>query len=399
MTSSSPRTGLAAVAAGVLCASAVAGCAQRPATPGMAPSVAPTVGPSPSATANPAPRQATVVMTGDLLWHNTLWFGARDDAARAGRSGSDEMDFLPTLAAVEPLVASADLAICHNEVPIAPAGGPYHGYPAFSAPPQTLTAVRQLGYDLCTTASNHSLDRGADGLRRTLDRMDATQLLHVGTARSQREAETPVIFTTPDGVRIAVVTGAYGTNGIPLPQGQPWAWSGLDPEQLLERARASRAAGADIVLAAIHAGDEYQPRPNDQQTRLATILTASPDVDLVYGHHAHAVQPITRVNGKWVAYGLGNLVAQHRSKVPRGQEGIATRFTFVESPDGRFRVQSAEYFPTFTTPYAAGRPARLLLVNDALARGEGDAERLQAARQRTTEAVNLLGAQAGLHQG
>ncbi|MFZ2261887.1 MAG: CapA family protein, partial [Luteococcus japonicus] len=161
-------------------------------------------------------------MNGDLLWHNTLWFGAHEDAVTAGRRGSQEMDFGPTLAALKGVVAGADLAICHNEVPTAPPGGPYHSYPAFSAPPQTLRAVKDLGYDLCTTASNHSLDQGYDGLKRTLDQMDALGLQHVGTARSAREADTPVIHTTPGGVRIAVVEGAYGTNGIPVPATRPW---------------------------------------------------------------------------------------------------------------------------------------------------------------------------------
>ncbi|MEL4505071.1 CapA family protein [Luteococcus sp. H138] len=337
-------------------------------------------------------------MNGDLLWHNTLWFGAREDAARAGQQGPDAMDFAPTLAAMRPLVAAADLAICHNEVPVAKAGGPYHSYPAFSAPPQTLRAVKDLGYDLCTTASNHSLDQGFEGLRTTLDQMDAVGLKHVGTARSQQEADTPVIFTTSDGVRIAVVEGAYGTNGIPVPKDRPWAWSGIDADSLLKRAQVARRAGAHIVLVGVHGGDEYQTRPNPQQVALAKKLTASDDVDLVYGHHVHVVQPITRVNGKWVAYGLGNLVAQHLTSVPRGYEGITTRFTFTEQPDGRFTVSHAEYHPTLTTHATSGSPARVLLVNEQLASGRGDRERLAQARERTTAAVNLLGHNRGLRQ-
>ncbi|GAB3696946.1 CapA family protein [Mariniluteicoccus flavus] len=335
-------------------------------------------------------------MTGDLLWHNTLWFGAREDARAAGRTGEDAMDFTPTLAGVRPVVQAADLAICHNEVPVAKNGGPYAAYPAFNAPPQTLDAVKALGYDLCTTASNHSLDQGFDGLRTTLDQMDARGIRHAGTARTREEAETPTIATTKDGVRIAVMTGTYDTNGIPRPKGKEWSVPDLDPAGLLARAKRARQAGADIVLVAMHGGEEYQNAPNAQQLALAKVLTASPDVDLVYGHHVHVVQPITKVNGKWVVYGLGNLVAQHKTDVPMGYEGIITRFAFTERTPGRFEVTEAEFLPTLTTHYAAGHPARVGLVNEQLAAHRGDAGRLEEAKKRTRRIVTSLGGCEGL---
>jgi poly-gamma-glutamate synthesis protein (capsule biosynthesis protein) len=65
-------------------------------------------------------------MNGDLLWHNTLWYGAKEDARRRGQGG---YDFAPLLAGLKPVVASADLAICHQEVPLARPGGPYRNYP------------------------------------------------------------------------------------------------------------------------------------------------------------------------------------------------------------------------------------------------------------------------------
>ena len=79
------------------------------------------------------------------------------------------LDFGPMLAGQAPYVAAADLGICHLETPLAPAQGPFSGYPEFSVPPQVLPALLEVGYDACTTASNHTLDQGTDGLHRTLD--------------------------------------------------------------------------------------------------------------------------------------------------------------------------------------------------------------------------------------
>src|SRR4051794_25383767 len=165
--------------------------------PSRQPTGRPTV-PAPSPT-------VTVVVNGYLLWHNTLWYGAREDAYRQGRRGRDDFDFAPLLAGIKPVARGADVAICHEEVPLAPRGGPYRNYPRFAAPPHVVAAIKATGYDVCTTSSNHSLDQGFTGLRRTLDQLDRAGIMHVGTYESARAARTPTLFTTRRGVRVAVV--------------------------------------------------------------------------------------------------------------------------------------------------------------------------------------------------
>jgi hypothetical protein len=91
----------------------------------------------------PKRTSVTVVMNGDLLWHNTLWHGAKEDAQRRGHGG---YDFAPLLAGMKPVIASADMAICHEEVPLARPGGPYRNYPLFAAPPQVVRAIAATGY-------------------------------------------------------------------------------------------------------------------------------------------------------------------------------------------------------------------------------------------------------------
>ena len=128
---------------------------------------------------------------------------------------------------------------------------------------------------------------------------------------------------------------------------------------------------------------------------MAKVLTASPYVDLVVGEHAHVVQPITKVNGKWVVYGLGNAVAQNEIERPRSYEGITVGFRFRESGKG-FVVDRAEYVPTYWNHLGAGRPIRIQRVVRALASGIGDQARLQQALIATRAAVHLLGRAAGL---
>src|SRR3954452_15539434 len=121
--------------------------------------------PSPSAD----PKTFTVVAAGDELIHQPLTKQATADARAEGKTG---YDFRPILAGVRNVVSGADLAICHQETPLGPAGGAFSYYPSFSVPPQLLDAVEDTGYDTCSTASNHSMDEGPAGIQRSLDAFD-----------------------------------------------------------------------------------------------------------------------------------------------------------------------------------------------------------------------------------
>jgi poly-gamma-glutamate capsule biosynthesis protein CapA/YwtB (metallophosphatase superfamily) len=367
----------------------LSGCATdqpvAPSPPAPSPAQSLTASPQPGKRSPTTPTRVTVVMNGDLLWHNTLWYGAREDARRRGRDG---YDFAPMLAGMKPVIASADLAICHVEVPHAPPGGPYRNFPLFAVPPQVVRAIPATGYDVCTTASNHSVDQGFAGLKRTLDDLDRAKIGHVGTARTKAESERPTIFMTKQGIKIGIIAATFGLNGLPMPEGKPWAVHRLSTSDLLRQAHRARAAGADIVIAAVHAGTEYSTRENAQQVALARALTASPDVDLVYMHHAHVVQPWTTMNKKWVLFGVGNTVAQHATNVSRGYEGATGRFTFTRAGNGRFTVTKAEYIPTLVTHYQPGRPARLYQVSAALKTAKGSfRSRLLEAQRRTSDVV------------
>jgi poly-gamma-glutamate synthesis protein (capsule biosynthesis protein) len=300
-------------------------------------------------------------------------------------------------AALRPMVEAADLAVCHEEVPFAAPGAPYQNYPVFAAPPAIAGWIGSMGWDLCTTASNHAVDQGYDGLVRTADLLEQAGVGHVGTFRTLAERRHPVIFTTGQGVRIAVVGGTFSLNGFPLPAGRPWSVSMWDAPNLIAQARAARQAGADIVIVKYHGGTEYDPLPNAQQGALVRALTASPYVDLVAGEHAHVVQPITKVNGKWVVYGMGNAVAQNESWRARSYEGISVGFRFRETRVG-FVVDHAEYVPTYWNHYSSAHPIRILRVVRALARGVGDQARLRQALLAIRGAVNLLGHARGLEE-
>jgi poly-gamma-glutamate capsule biosynthesis protein CapA/YwtB (metallophosphatase superfamily) len=288
-------------------------------------------------------------------------------------------------AAIRRLVSAADLAVCHLETPLSPTGRRLSGYPRFNAPPQLATAVRAAGYDACSVASNHSMDQGVRGVAGTLGVLDKVGLGHAGMGRSAREARPRIL--TVAGVRVALLSYTYGLNGFRLPRGRPWLVNLLRPGRILADAAAARRAGSQFTVVFLHWGQEYRSAPTAAQRILAGRLLADPDVDLIVGHHAHVVQPIQRIRGKWVAFGLGNsLSAQSAACCPAAtQDGVLLQVTVVERA-GRFVVGKVAYTPTWVE-----HPGyRILPVVKALARGSASpATRaaLRASLQRTTAAI------------
>ena len=119
----------------------------------------------------------------------------------------------------------------------------------------------------------------------------------------------------------------FGTNGLPVTE--PWSVNLIDVPKAIAQARAMHRHGVDIVMVAVHAGDEYSHVPSAQQVAVFHALSRSPYVDFVYGHHSHVVEPIEKVEGKWAVYGLGNFVAQQETEIPDTYRGVIAHVDFV----------------------------------------------------------------------
>ncbi|MFI7895829.1 CapA family protein [Streptomyces sp. CACIS-1.16CA] len=384
-----------AVAALALLLAAATGCTgQQPGTP--EPSGPPAARGAGGQGAD-GPRPFTLLAAGDVLPHSSVIDQAAVDAGGAG------YDFAPMLAGVAPVVSGADLAFCHMETVYGKEGGPYTGYPNFKSPPEIATALRTTGFDSCSTASNHTLDDGAEGVRRTLDALDGAGVRHAGSARTAAEAARPTILSAGPGKGAAMVAHlayTYGTNDIPLPADRPWTVNVTDERKIIEEARAARRAGADVVVLSAHWGTEWQDDPDAGQLDLAERLTAStdrgrPDIDLIIGTHAHVPQAYEKVNGTWVVYGMGDQIAgdminYEGAQDPRGNQSSMGRFTFAPpvKPGERWKVKKAEFVPQWYDT-VTGRAVNL---NASLDSPEGGAEHLREVRDRIRTVVLGRGA-------
>ena len=151
----------------------------------------------------------SVAVSGDLLPHAPI---VQRASTLAGGRG---YDFEPMLRPLAPLVRSTDLALCHLEVPLQ-AGAP-RGYPRFRAPPELADAIKAIGWDACSTASNHTLDLGESGVRSTLRALERAGLAHTGAYRSAAGQRSPLLLRVR-GLAVAFLSYTATTNGLPLPR-------------------------------------------------------------------------------------------------------------------------------------------------------------------------------------
>lgn len=287
------------------------------------------------------PREVTILGAGDVIVHPQVWEQARAD------NGGTGYDFFPIFEGVSATITAADLALCHLQTPVAAAGTTPAGYPLFNVPPEVLDGLKKAGFDGCSTASNHILDKGTDGLIRTLNAMEKAGLGNSGTARTAEEAAAPKIYDVR-GIKIAQLSYTYSLGTAKLPAGKEFMVSLINPEAIKAAARKAREAKADLVVLSLHWGTENEHAPNADQQRWATDLLASPDIDLILGHNTHSVQAMEKIGEKWVVYGMGNQVARHSENLESQREGIMARMTLTESQPGKWRITKAEAITTWT---------------------------------------------------
>lgn len=320
------------------------------------------------------PVHLTVEASGDLLIHSPVWLAAQ---ALAGGSG---YDFAPLFREIKPHVAGADLALCHVETPMTPA--PPASYPIFNTPPALAEGIAATGWDACDTASNHSLDQGQEGIDDTGKALDRANVEHTGSFPSAR-AQRRLTIMDVGGVRVAFLAYTTDTNGIPVPN--PWSVNIASASRILADAHHAAKRGADAVIVNIHWGGEivpeYQSQPSSGQLALVKKLAGARDVTAIVGQGPHAVQPIARVDGKYVVFSEGNLVSNQSPAAglpASSQDGLVALLHMVV--DGRgARVTRVRYLPVWVRhpDYA------VLPVGPALAKGEADAASLRDSYERT----------------
>jgi len=246
----------------------------------------------------------TIIMVGDILLHD----GIEKCAMR--KDGS--YDFTELFRHTKDTIEEADLAIVNEEVIIGGKELRVTGYPSFNAPYEIADELAETGFDVICHATNHALDRGKSGIENCLKYWGENHpdVKTVGIHTSKEDSESICVYEK-DGFKTAVLNYTYGTNGIALPSGMPYAVDLLDEARVKQDiARAEKVA--DFTIVCPHWGTEYNLGISEMQKKWSKLF-ANCGADLIIGTHPHVIEPVETIetdDGRIVPvyYSLGNYI-------------------------------------------------------------------------------------------
>lgn len=307
----------------------------------------------------------TILAVGDLMAHTPQLSSAKT---------GDGYDFEPCFAPVAPRITAADLAIGNLETTLSGPDRGYTGYPMFNTPDAFAEALVQAGFDVLTTANNHTLDRGPTGVARTLDVLDTLGAQHTGSARTAEEAER-VLVADVNGAKVAVLAYTYGMNGFTAPSDKKWMVNVIDTARMAADVKRARELEPDLVIVSIHNGVEYQRQPSESQKAVEMAMIEA-GADVVLGSHPHVIQPMrtveaTREDGTprtgFIIHSLGNFVSNQRERYRN--TGLLLELGFEKDMrSGVTSLVSVEYVPVWVDDTdESGKEHRVLPIGDVLA--------------------------------
>ena len=144
-----------------------------------------------------------ITVIGDMMCEPLLF-------KAAGSHGTP--DFSPVFSRVCDMFRQSDFVIGNLETPLA---GEAAGYVkelfSFNAPKAFALAAKEAGVSLVSTANNHCIDRGFQGLLETIKTLDDIGLAHTGTYDSPKY-NNRTFYKEINGQKIAVIAYTYGAN-------------------------------------------------------------------------------------------------------------------------------------------------------------------------------------------
>lgn len=146
-------------------------------------------------------------------------------------------------------------------------------------------SIAGSGVDIFLTANNHILDKGREGIERTLgiySRMEKEgRVRHTGAAVSAMDDSLRFpLKVVSKGIRLAFINFTYGTN-CGIKEAFPKVHR-IDTVEIAGAIQRAKESGADFIVALPHWGAEYVLRHSASQERLARWL-AGKGCDAVIG--------------------------------------------------------------------------------------------------------------------
>ena len=275
----------------------------------------------------PKEKSMSIVMVGDALIHGAVYYDASPNY-----SGQPPYDFKKMLVHIKEYIKDYDLKYYNQESII---GGKAIGlshYPRLNSPEEIGEDMVDAGFNMVSLANNHSFDKGDIGITNSINFWKTQEGVITAGQYASEEEQKEVPIYEKNGIKFAFLSYTTVTNG--LSASQPYSVNVYSKERVKEDVTKARTKGAEVVIVAMHWGQEYTHKPVAEEYEIAEYLSEL-GVNLVIGTHPHVIQPIAMVGDTLVIYSLGNFLSgQHEL----GQEkiiGLTVGVDIVVDKDGK----------------------------------------------------------------
>ncbi len=276
---------------------------------------------------------ASLVMVGDALIHNGVYYDAYSDGV---------YDFNHIFNNLKSVLEKYDLRYYNQETILGGTALGLSGYPMFNSPQEVGDAFVNMGFNLVSLATNHSLDRGENGLRSSLEYWGKQENVIAAGSYETEEARTTPRIMEKNGITYTLLSYSTLTNGLTIPYGKDFLFNLYSDAKVkadVERVKDK----VDVIMVAMHWGEEYTHVPTYEEKRIAQYL-ASLGVNIVIGTHPHVIQPIDFIGDTMVVYSLGNFIS--------GQIGIERLVGLMASVTIKKQVADGKTTITLENPSA-----------------------------------------------
>ena len=314
----------------------------------------------------PLPVSLEIICVGDIMIHEPQ-LASQYDPQTGTYNYENNFQY------VKKYIEQADLALGNFEGTFG--GPPYRGYPAFSAPDELASALKNNGFDVVITANNHMVDRGHDGVLRTLEVLQKEGLTTSGSRREDTDPNYSI--SEAEGVKIGVVAYTYETsgsgpevsiNGNYISQEtaskiNSFSYNRLDADlvKIKDTVHQAREAGAQVILLYLHWGEEYQSVPNLWQEQIVNHAVNDMQVDVIFASHPHVLQKMEMVSSEMgnrkvpVFYSMGNFISNQRQETLQNrftEQGMIARVNLdIEASSGKILDIRMDAIPTWVDRY------------------------------------------------
>ncbi len=323
--------------------------------------------------------KATIAAVGDIMCYENQMIAAQKE--------DGTYDFAPSFTAIKPYLEGANLTVGNLELNFCGPDTGYTGFPNFNAPESLAQTLHDVGFDMLQTANTYSLQNGLTGLNSTIQYLTEQQIDHIGTYHNQaaKDENNGVILKTVNGIRFAFFAYTKGMNNMALPEDAQYSvdvlykdyssnYSEINKDALLASVKAAKELRADVIVAMLHWGSEYELAPGETQNEIADLLFEN-GVDVILGSHSHEVGPMEKrtitVDGEekevFIAYSLGNFFSSMTEGTSQASVILNLDFT-MDANTGKVTISDIRYTPVYLADSGEGAATRyeILPIRSAL---------------------------------